>query len=126
MDNKTEDICYGLDIANNHDTGVIAFKFLDTDKVIQLTQLELSILANYILDQYTTTDINSSLDVIKNIGNRLNILESNLMSQLSEIRSPTEVDVDKLLIELGKGLTNESRDNLDKQYPDSAKSMLHR
>ena len=123
---KVENLCYGLDVSNNHDVGVVTFKFLDTDKSIHLSELELSILANYILDQYTTTDITSSLDVIKNIGNRLNVLESNLLEQIGVINNPIKVDIDKLLLELNSKVTKESRTNLSNVYPDAIRSVIDR
>ncbi len=126
MTDKTDDYCYGLDVSSNHDEGVTAFKFLDTDKLVVLNELELSIFANYILDQYTSNDTTNSLETIKDISNKIESLEVCLSSQISKINNPDIVDVDKILCDLGKTVTDEDRGNLDKELPFARASIMNR
>lgn len=126
MNDEIENPCYGLDVSNNHSTGIVSFKFLDTDKTIHLTQLELAIFSNYILDQYNTVDDTNSLDVIKNITNRINTLEDCLTNQISSINQTGEVDVDKLLCEFSHTVTDKNREELSNTVSVVGKSILQR
>lgn len=120
------ELCYGLDVSKNHDMGVTAFKFLDTDKLVVLTELELSIFANYILDQYTTKDTTNSLETIKDISSKIESLEICLSNQISKINNPDKIDVDKILCDLGKTVTDDDRRNLDKELPYARASIMGR
>ena len=126
MTDKKDDYCYGLDVSSNHDMGVTAFKFLDTDKLVVLNELELSIFANYILDQYTSNDTTNSLETIKDISSKIESLEICLSSQISKINNPDIVDVDKILCDLGKTVTDDDRRNLDKELPFARASIMGR
>lgn len=126
MDNNVGDYCYGIDVSSNHDVGVTVFKFLDTDKSIILTELELSIFANYILDQFTSKDTTDNLKTIKDISNKIESLEICLSNQISKINNPDKIDVDKLICDLGKTVTDEDRNNLDKELPFARASIMDR
>lgn len=126
MSGEKDDYCYGLDVSSIHDYGVTVFKFLDTDKSIILTELELSILANYILDQYTSKDSTNSLMTIKDISTRIESLEICLSNQISKINNPDKIDVDKILCDLGKTVTDDDRRNLDKELPYARASIMDR
>lgn len=126
MTDKVDDYCYGIDISSNHDVGVTVFKFLDTDKSIILTELELSIFANYILDQFTSKDTTDNLKTIKDISNKIESLEICLSNQISKINNPDKIDVDKILCDLGKTVTDEDRNNLDKELPYARASIMDR
>lgn len=124
--NINEDYCYGLDVSNQHDVGITTFKFLDTDKVITLNELELSILANYILDQYKSKDSSGTLEIIEALTGRISSLESNLSTQINRINNPEKLDIDKMLIELGSTVTDESRRKLDMLMPHARASIMDR
>jgi hypothetical protein len=126
MIDEIEDPCYGLDVSNNHDEGVVSFVFLDTGKKIHLNQLELSILSNYILDQYNTVDDTNSLDTIKNITSRINSLEDCLTSQISSINQNGKVDVTKMLCDFSHDISDETREELSSEIPIVGKSILER
>ena len=126
MSVEKDDYCYGLDVSSNHDEGVTAFKFLDTDKLVVLNELELSIFANYILDQYTSNDTTNSLETIKDISSKIESLEICLSNQISKINNPDIVDVDKILCDLGKTVTDDDRRNLDKELPFARASIMGR
>lgn len=126
MNVEKDDYCYGLDVSSIHDYGVTVFKFLDTDKSIILTELELSILANYILDQYTSKDSTNSLMTIKDISSKIESLEICLSNQISKINNPDKVDIEKLLCDLDKTVTDDDRRNLDKEIPFARQSIMDR
>lgn len=126
MNVEKDDYCYGLDVSSIHDYGVTVFKFLDTDKSIILTELELSILANYILDQYTSKDNTDSLMTIKDISSKIESLEICLSNQISKINNPDKVDIEKLLCDLDKTVTDDDRRNLDKEIPFARQSIMDR
>lgn len=126
MNVEKDDYCYGLDVSSFHDYGVTVFKFLDTDKSIILTELELSILANYILDQYTSKDSTDSLMTIKDISSKIESLEICLSNQISKINNPDKIDVDKILCDLDKTVTDDHRFRLDKEIPFARQSILDR
>lgn len=126
MSGEVDDYCYGLDVSSIHDYGVTVFKFLDTDKSIILTELELSILANYILDQYTSKDSTNSLMTIKDISSKIESLEICLSNQISKINNPDKVDIEKLLCDLDKTVTDDDRRNLDKEIPFARQSIMDR
>lgn len=126
MSGEVDDYCYGLDVSSIHDYGVTVFKFLDTDKSIILTELELSILANYILDQYTSKDSTNSLMTIKDISSKIESLEICLSNQISKINNPDKVDIEKLLCDLDKIVTDDDRFRLDKEIPFARQSIMDR
>ena len=126
MSVEKDDYCYGLDVSSNHDMGVTVFKFLDTDKLVILTELELAIFTNYILDQYTSKDTTNSLETIKDISSKIESLEICLSNQISKINNPDKIDVDKILCDLGKTVTDDDRRNLDKELPFARASIMGR
>lgn len=125
MSIDNNELCYGLDVSKNHDTSVVSFKFLDTDKVIHLDELELSILANYILDQYSSTPSGAAnMEVINYISGRISSLEGCLSSQISKLAKPDKLDLDKEICELGKIVTDEDRQRLDDVLPHARASIM--
>lgn len=121
-----ENTGYGLDVATNDDSSIIALKFLDTDKLVLLTQEELSILTNYILKQYKDVSTRSESVFDEIISTRISSVESNLIEHLNMIHNPEKVDIDAMLTRLNNTVTDEARNTLDKVLPEARLSIMER
>lgn len=127
MDSKESNLCYGLDVSNDHDEGVITFKFLDTDKTIHLNQLELSIFANYILDQYSSTPkALSNIDMLENINNRIDLMQLYLASQIHNIGGRITINESELLNKIDQVVTVEDLESLKSDYSNITSGILNR
>lgn len=127
MDEEEVLPCYGLDVSNDHDVGMVTFKFLDTDKMIHLTQLELSIFANYILDQYSSTPkAISNLEMIETISDRIESLEDCLKKQINSVSNRVSMNENELLCKLDNVTTEDDLNRLKSEYLTNTAGILGR